>query len=75
MGQFTHKEPFSSVNFPFAHGMHDADPLKLVVPASQSAHAFLDGVLLVPDLHGLELVQWLPSKLQASLTQPSATSC
>ena len=61
---------FNEANFPLEQGMHDVDPLKLVLPASQGMQLLRSSLPLVPFGHGFDSWQ-TPSLLQLVLCQPS----
>jgi hypothetical protein len=70
-GHFLHLVVSSSdPNLPFEHGMHDIDPLKLVVPLGHGAQLFRLSLPYVPSGHGSDPWQ-IPSVLQFVLCQPS----
>ena len=64
---------FDGANLPLEHGMHDMDPLKLVLPASQGIQLFRSSLPFVP--LGQAFDSWqimlVPSLLQFVLCQPS----
>jgi hypothetical protein len=45
---------FNGANLPLEQGMHDVDPLKLVVPASQEMQLFRFLLPFVPSGHGFD---------------------
>ena len=61
---------FNGANLPLEQGMHDVDPLKLVVPALQGMQLFRSLLPFVPSGHGFD--SWQTSSLpQLVLCQPS----
>jgi hypothetical protein len=67
---------FTGANLPLEHGMHDMDPLKLVLPAAQGMQFFRSSLPFVPSGHGFDSWQIMivPSLLQFVLCQPSEMS-
>ena len=64
---------FNGANLPLEHGMHDMDPLKLVLPAAQGMQFFRSSLPFVPSGHGFDSWQ-TSSLLQLVLCQPSEMS-